>query len=130
MKLESLKEVSLAKAKDIFLFDNRVAGLDSPTLGAYRDVLTSFIHFTGDLLVKELMPDHVLMYIGNLSDGPNEGEEHTRTVINHYAVIHTWVRWLYAQKFLTERSAGFSEPPRLTDLFPLLSSTKNLAYCC
>ena len=130
MKLESLKEVSLAKAKDIFLFDCRVAGLDPQTMGAYRDVLTSFICFAGNILVKELMPDHVLMYIGNLSDGPSEGDEHTRMVINHYAVIHTWVRWFYAQKFLTERSTGFGEPPRLTDLFPLLSSTRNLAYCC
>ena len=130
MKLESLKEVSLAKAKDFFLFDCRVAGVDSQTMSAHRDVLTSFVRFTGDILVKELMPDHVLLYIGNLSDGPNEGDEHTRTVINHYAVIHTWVRWLYVQKFLTERSSGSVEPHHLTDLFPLLSSTRNLAYCC
>jgi hypothetical protein len=129
MKIESLKEVRLAKARDIFLFDCRVAGMDSQSMSAYRDVLTSFIRFTGSILVRELMPDHVLMYIGNLSDGPSEGEEHTRTVINHYAIIHTWVRWLYVQKFLTERSS-FVEPPHLTDLFPLLSSTRNLAYCC
>jgi hypothetical protein len=129
MKIESLKEVRLAKARDIFLFDCRVAGMDSQTMSAYRDVLTSFIHFTGSILVRELMPDHVLMYIGNLSDGPSEGDEHTRAVINHYAIIHTWVRWLYVQKFLTERSS-FVEPPHLTDLFPLLSSTRNLAYCC
>jgi hypothetical protein len=119
----------LAKARDIFLFDCRVAGMDSQTMSAYRDVLTSFIHFTGSILVRELMPDHVLMYIGNLSDGPSEGDEHTRAVINHYAIIHTWVRWLYVQKFLTERSS-LLEPPHLTDLFPLLSSTRNLAYCC
>jgi hypothetical protein len=129
MKIESLKEVRLAEARDIFLFDCRVAGMDSQSMSAYRDVLTSFIRFTGSILVRELMPDHVLMYIGNLSDGPSEGEEHTRTVINHYAIIHTWVRWLYVQKFLTERSS-FVEPPHLTDLFPLLSSTRNLAYCC
>ena len=129
MKIESLKEVFLVKAKDIFLFDCQVAGLDSPTISAFQDVLTSFIHFTGNILVKELTPDHVLMYIGNLSDGPSEGEEHTRTVINHYAMIHTWIRWIYVQKFLTERSS-FAGPPHLTDLFPLPSSTRNLAYCC
>ena len=129
MKIESLKEVFLTKAKDIFLFDCRVADLDAPTIGAFQDVLTSFIHFTGDILVKELTPDHVLMYIGNLSDGPNEGEEHTRAVINHYAMIHTWIRWIYVQKFLTERN-NFAGTLRLTDLFPLPSSTRNLAYCC
>ena len=113
MKLGSMKEVLLANAKDIFLFDCRVAGLDPQIMNAYQDVLASFIRFTGNILVKELTPDHVRIYIANLSDGPNEGEEHIRTVINHYTVIHEWIRWLYAQKFLTARSSGFAKPPRL-----------------
>ena len=65
--------------------------------------------------MKELTPDHVRIYIGNLSDGPSEGEEHIRSVINHYAVIHTWIRWLYAQKFLIERSSSYITPPRFTN---------------
>jgi hypothetical protein len=130
MKIESLKEVSLAKAKDIFLFDCRVAGLDLETRRAYQNVLTSFIRFTGDILVKELTSDHVRLYIANLSDGPSEGEEHTRVVITYYTMIHEWVRWICAQKFVTERSSSFVEPPRLVDLFPLLPSTRNLAICC
>ena len=130
MKIGSMKEVLLTSAKDVFLFDFRVAGLDTQTMNAYRNVLDSFIRFTGNIVVKELTPDHVRMYIANLSDGPNEGEEHTRTVISHYAVIHEWVRWICVQKFLTERVHSFAEPPHLTDLFPLLSSTKGLAYCC
>jgi len=130
MKIESMKEVFLTSAKDVFLFDFRVAGVGSQTMSAYRDVLDSFIHFTGDIQVQELTPDHVRMYIANLSDGPSEGDEHTRTVISHYTVIHEWVRWICVQKFLTERGHNFAGPPHLTDLFPLLSSTKNLAYCC
>jgi hypothetical protein len=51
--------------------------------------------------------------VDNLSDGPNEGEEHTRAVIGHYALIHEWMRWLYAQKFLIKRSSDQVEPPRL-----------------
>jgi len=124
-----MKEVFLTRAKETFLFDSWVAGLDAQTMNAYRDVLTSFIRFTGNIQVKELTPDRVRIYIANLSDGPNEGEVHTRTVICHYAVIHEWIRWLCAQKFVTERNSVF-EPPYLTSLFPLLSSTKNLAYCC
>ncbi len=130
MKIESLKEVFLTKAKDTFLFDCRVAGLDSQTLNAYRDVLDSFIYFTGNILVKDLTPDHVRLYIDNLSDGPSEGEEHTRLVFSHYALIHEWVRWIYVQKFITERNSSFVKRPRLTTLFPLLVSTKSLAYCC
>ena len=115
MKIGSMKEVFLSNAKEIYLFDCRVAGLDSQTVGIYREALNSFITFTGDILVKELTPDHVRIYIGNLSDGPSEGEEHIRAVINHYAVIHTWIRWLYAQKFLIERSNSDVTPPRFTN---------------
>jgi hypothetical protein len=115
MKIGSMKEVLLSNAQAIFLFDCRVAGLDSQTLSEYREVLSSFVSFTGNILVKELTPDHVRIYIDNLSDGPTEGEEHIRAVLNHYAMIHTWIRWLYAQKFLVERSHSFSKPPRFTN---------------
>lgn len=112
MKIGSLKEALLSSARDTYLFDCRVAGEDPQAMSAYRDVLGCFIRFTGNILVKELTPDHVRMYIANLSDGPSEGEEHIRTVINHYSVIHDWVRWLCAQKFITQRSSEFVKPPR------------------
>jgi hypothetical protein len=128
MKIGSMKEVLLTNARNIFLFDSQVAGLDAQTLNAYRDVLGSFIQFTGNILVKDLTPDHVRWYINNLSDGPSEGEEHTRTVIYHYAVIHEWIRWLYAQKFVTERIPG-DVMPHLTDLFPIPSSKRIQTYC-
>ena len=118
MKFESMKEALLTQAKNNFLFDCRVAGLDSQTLGAYREVLGAFVRFTGNILVKELTPDHVRLYIDNLSDGPSEGDQHTLSVINHYAMIHTWVRWLYAQKFITERTSSHVRLPRLTTHFP------------
>jgi len=114
MKIGSMKEVFLSNARAIYLFDCRVAGLDAQTLSEYREALDSFIHFTGDILVKELTPDHVRVYMDNLSDGPSEGEQHIRAVINHYAMIHTWIRWLYAQKFVLERSSSFVKPPRFT----------------
>ena len=121
MKIGSLKEVFLTSAKDIFLFDCRAAGLDPQTISAYHDVLSCFIRFTGNILVKELTPDHVRIYIDNLSDGPSTGEEHIRSVINHYVVIHEWIRWLYAQKFITRRSNSFVKPPRfLTGRFAIL----------
>jgi len=127
MKLESMKEEFLSNARNIFLFDCQVAGLDAQILNGYHAVLGVFIEFTGDILVKDLTPDHVRLYINNLSDGPNEGEEHTRAVINHYTLIHDWIRWLYAQKFVTERS-GSAFTPQLSSLFPLRIA-KVLPYC-
>ena len=128
MKIGSMKEELLSNAKNIFLFNSQVAGLDAQTLNAYHDVLGLFIEFTGNIFVEDLTPDHVRLYINNLSDGPSEGEEHTRTVISHYAVIHEWVRWLYAQKFATERIPGEVKSD-LRDLFPVPSSKKILTYC-
>jgi hypothetical protein len=127
MKLESMKEEFLCNAKNIFLFDCQVAGLDAQLLNAYRDVLGLFVEFTGNILVKDLTPEHVRLYINNLSDGPHEEDEHTQVVINHYTLIHDWVRWLYAQKFVTERSNS-SFVPHLSSLFPLRPK-KILPFC-
>ena len=129
MKFGSMKEVLLTVARDSFLFNCRVAGRGPQTLNTYRDVLGSFITFTGDMLVKELTVSHVRAYIATLDDGSGKRQENIR-LMNHYAVLHTWIRWLHVQELITERGSGFVKPPRLTDLFPLLSSTKNLAYCC
>jgi site-specific recombinase XerD len=118
MKFDSMKEVVLTQAKNIFLFDCRVVGLDTQTLSAFRQALGSFVHFTGDILVKELTPEHVRVYIDNLADGPSEGDQHTRSVIYQYAIIHEWIRWLYAQKFVTERTSNHVKPPHLTNRFP------------
>jgi hypothetical protein len=128
MKLGSLKEEFLNQAMEIFLFDCQVAGLDAQDLNAYRDVLGLFIEFTGNIRVKDLTPDHVRLYISNLSDGPSEGEEHTRVVISHYTLIHDWIRWQYAQKFVTERESSSVRMPGLTELFPL-HSKKIMTYC-
>lgn len=118
MILGSMKEEFLTRAKDVFLFDCRVAGLDPEAIRAYREVLGSFIHFTGHIRVRQLKPDHVRMYIAHLSDGPSEGDDHDHLVMTRYAMIHTWIHWMYVQKFLTERAAGLLKPPGLTSLFP------------
>ncbi len=75
MIIGSLKEVFLSSSRDTFLFDLRLAGMAPEARSAYRDVLDSLIRFTGDIRVRQLTPDHINMYITNLSDGPNEGDE-------------------------------------------------------
>jgi hypothetical protein len=119
MIIGSMKEVFLTRARDIFLFDCRVGGLDAQALNAYHTVLSSFIRFTGDVRVKHLKPDHVGLYVANLSDGPHEGEEYSALIMIHHDIIETWIHWMYAQKFINDRAGSTVEAPRLRDLFPL-----------
>lgn len=116
MKIGSLKEVFLSRARDIFLFDCRVAGMNSETIHAYRRVLSSFIAFTGDVQVKDLAVDSVQWYAAHLSDEPNEDNGYASLVMSHYAIIQTWIHWIVSQKLLTERLSSFVERPRFTHL--------------
>ncbi len=118
MIIGSLKEVFLSSSRDAFLFDLRLAGMDPEARSAYRDVLDSLIRFTGDIRVRQLTPDHINMYITNLSDGPNEGGDHDELVMSQYAVIQTWIHWMYVQKYVVERDGASVKPPALTSLIP------------
>jgi hypothetical protein len=105
MNLGFMSDVRLTSAKATYLLDCRAARVAPRTVRAYRDVLTRFITFTGDLTVQELKPDHVRTYIAELSaqGGP---------MSKHYMVIRLWIRWLYAQKGVTDRIGAPSKPPR------------------
>src|SRR5436190_19438685 len=92
-----MKDVRLTSAKDTFMLDCKAAELTDRTMRGYRNVLTTFIKFTGNMTVKELKPDHVKMYIATLSDQSIDG----RVLRKHYGVVRTWIRWLYAQKMVT-----------------------------
>ena len=88
---------------------------------AYRDALTSFIEYTGDILVRELGPDHVRRYIATLSERPGHYQGKTfssHSLLKHYAVIRTWIRWMYAQKIIEERITDYVKPPRLSTRLP------------
>ena len=113
MSFGVMRDARLASMRRMFLLDLRAAGLNRKALHSYSKVLSSFINFTGDLTVKELGPDHVRMYIADLSDRAERS-----LLAKHYAVVRTWIRWIYAQKSIDERRA-FSIAPRLRDLFPL-----------
>ena len=118
MIIGSLKEVFLSSSRDTFLFDLRLAGMAPEARSSYRDVLDSLIRFTGDIRVRQLTPDHINMYITNLSDGPNEGTDHDEIVMSQYAVIQTWIHWMYVQKYVVERDGSTVKPPALTSLIP------------
>ena len=105
MNLGFMSDVRLTSAKAIYLLDCRAARLAPRTVRAYQDVLTRFISFTSDITVQELKPDHVRTYIAELSaqGGP---------ISKHYMVIRLWIRWLYAQKGVTDRIGAPNKPPR------------------
>ncbi len=128
MILGSMKEVNLTHAKEIFLFDSRAAGWDAQALSMYYQVLSSFIRFTGEMRVKQLKPDHVRLYVANLSDGPSEGEEHDRLVMCQYAMIQSWLHWIYSQNLINERPSNLDKTPRLPSLFSSIR-TRSLPYC-
>lgn len=119
----------LSSAKETFILDCKAADLAPRTLQIYRAVLTKFVEFTGDITVQELKPDHVRLYIAYMADQPerykaNGGKLSAYPLARHYAAIRTWIRWLYAQKLVTERSR-FVTSPRLRDIFP----ARRWAYC-
>ncbi len=128
MILGSMKEVNLTRAKEIFLFDCRAAGWDAQALSMYYNVLSGFIRFSGDIRVKQVTPDHVRLYIANLSDGPSEGDEHDHLVMCQYAMIQSWLHWIYSQNLINERPSNLDKTPRLPSLFSSIR-TRSLPYC-
>jgi site-specific recombinase XerD len=121
MKTGVPRDQQLTKAKETWLLDCRAAGLSPKTMRAYRDALTAFIEYTGDITVRELGPDHVRRYIATLSERPGHYQGETfssHSLLKHYAVIRTWIRWMYAQKIIEERITDYVKPPRLSTRLP------------
>jgi site-specific recombinase XerD len=102
------REMRLTSAKEAFLLDCKAVGFSKRTLRAYENVLTSFITSAGDILVRELGPDHVRMYITDLAD-----YQAKHSLMKHYAVVRIWIRWMYAQKSITQRDNETAKTPRL-----------------
>jgi integrase/recombinase XerD len=110
-----MKELRLAVVKQNYMLDNRAARLSPKTLRAYSDTLQAFIKFTGDITVLELAPDHLRQYIAQMIESCRFSPH---TVAKHYAVIRTWVRWMYAQKIIADRITDYVKPPRLPKTLP------------
>ena len=127
MSIGFMSDARLTSAKETFLLDCKAADLSKKTLRGYRDVLTKFIQFTGEMTVQDLKPDHVRTYIAYLSERPGRyGEFSSHSLAKHYAVIRVWIRWLYAQKMITERITDNVKPPRLSQRVPQILTTEEL----
>jgi hypothetical protein len=106
------RDMRLTSARETFLLDCRAAGLSALKVRIYGNVLTSFIKSVGDMKVRELGPDHVRLYIADLSDRQSHisRKSSTRLLMQHYAIVRNWVRWMYAQKMIEQRVTAPPQP--------------------
>lgn len=104
------RHMYLTRARDSFLLDCKAASFDSQIIQGYRDILNSFIAYTGDILVRELLPDDLRLYIADLADVCEIGQ--LELVEEHYGVLSEWIHWMYIQKEITEPISERIKPPR------------------
>lgn len=103
------RDARLIRACQAFLIDCKAAGRPDKTLRECGEVLRSFITFTGNMLVRELGPDHVRFYMSELSG--RSKRVNTRLLMKHYSIVRAWIRWMYSQKRITERHPEGAKPP-------------------
>ena len=100
MRIGFMSDTLLTSAKETFMLECKAADLTDKTIRSYRDVLTKFMKFTGDITVQQLKSDHVRLYIADLADRMGR-----YSLAKHYAVIRTWIRWLYAGAGVARRQS-------------------------
>lgn len=107
------RDVRLTSAKETFLLDGRAAGMSPKTLCLYRSILEGFIKSVGDMKVRELGSEHVRLYIADLADHYHLGRKtSSRLLMQHYSIVRYWIRWLYAQKMIEQRTPEPQSPRR------------------
>lgn len=106
------RQMYLTYARDSFLLDCTAANFDNRIIHGYRDILNSFIDYTGDIRVRELVPDDLRLYIADLADVCEIGQPGLAE--QHYAVLSEWIHWMYVQKEITEPMSERIKPPRLS----------------
>ena len=119
-------ELHLSQAFESFMLGCRSERKSPKTIQGYRDILTRFINLTTDIPVTSLVPDHIRGYMAVLAEKPGKvaGRQFSSsTMIKHYQVIRTWVKWMYAQEMIptcpTDKTKapvlGKPPPSALTD---------------
>ena len=106
------RQMNLTRARDSFLLDCRAASFEDQIIHGYRDILNSFIAYTGDIRVSELLPDDLRLYISDLADVCEISQP--ELIEEHYGVLSEWIHWMYIQKEITEPISARLEPPRLS----------------
>lgn len=116
-----VKEYTLSQALESFMLNCRAERKSPKTMRGYRDVIKRFISSTGDIKATELVPDHIREYIASLTGLPGKvaGSQYSsHTMMKHYQVIRTWVKWMYAQELIPTCPTDKTKAPRLGDRLP------------
>ena len=96
--------ITLSQAFTEFMADCNGKNLTRKTLRAYNDVLHQWIQVVGkDKDVKELTVSDIRNYVASLQTRPGHQEDtsfSTHSVAKYYAVIRTFVRWLFAEELV------------------------------
>jgi integrase/recombinase XerD len=114
-------DLHLSQALESFMLSCRSERKSPKTIQGYRDVLNRFINLTTDIPADQLTPDHIRGYIVSLVNLPGKvaGRQFSSSsMLKHYQVIRTWVRWMYAQQMIPTCPTDKTKAPVLGDPLP------------
>jgi site-specific recombinase XerD len=114
-------DLHLSQALESFMLSCHSERKSPKTIRSYQDVLTRFITSIGDIPTDTLMPDHISDYIASLTNLPGKVADRqfsSHSLMKHYQVIRTWVRWMYAQDFISTCPTNKTHAPKLGDPIP------------
>ena len=114
-------DLHLSQAMESFMLSCRSERKSPKTIQGYRDVLTRFIASTNDIPANKLTPDHIRGYIASLVNLPGKvaGRQFSsHSLMKHYQVIRTWVRWMYAQEMIPTCPTDKTKAPVLGEPLP------------
>ena len=116
------RDQQLTKAKETWLLDCRAAGLsaeDDAGLPGRRSrrssntLATSWSASSGPIMSAVTLPHYLSVPATTQAETFS-----SHSLLKHYAVIRTWIRWMYAQKIIEERITDYVKPPRLSTRLP------------
>lgn len=128
-------QINLSDAVENYLLACRAEGKSQKTLRAYHDILYDFVPAVGDIPVPDLTPQTIQAYIADLYKRPGRKNRafSTHSAAKYYAVVRSFIRWVFAQGWLEKRITDFTKAPRLSDDLPDCLTDEEIArllnYC-
>ena len=111
--------LTINNAVDNYLLAVRSEGKSPKTIRAYSDILHAFMAGIKEELVEELTENHIRIYMADLpSRAGKYGYFSTSSQMKHYATIRTFIRWLYAQGYITRCITDYTRPPKISSDLP------------
>lgn len=111
--------LTINNAVDSYLLAVQTEGKSPKTVRAYTDILHAFMAGVKEELVEELTDNHIRIYMADLpARAGRYGKMSSSSQMKHYAVIRTFIRWLYAQGHISRCLTNFTRPPTISNDLP------------